>query len=100
MAALPPTAPVESTEVGNSGICASHDSGPITSRSRPIEMFKNARTTVGSNCPPEHLASSARASAAETGALYERADVITSNVSATATIRAASAMSRPARPAG
>ena len=97
--ALPPTAPVR-TEVGNSGTCASHEMGPVTNRSRPIEMFKNARTTAGSNCPPEHLASSARASAADTGALYERADVITSNVSATATIRAEIAMSKPARPAG
>ena len=34
----------------STGACASHDSGPIASRSRPSEMLRNARTTRGSNC--------------------------------------------------
>ena len=46
----------------SSGACESHESGPITSRIRPSEMFTNARTRRGSNCVPAQRASSARAS--------------------------------------
>ena len=71
------------------GLWARSDSGPIARRSRPMEMFRNARTTSGSNWVPLHRAISSRAVAASTGALYERADVITSKTSATDTMRAA-----------
>ena len=33
----------------STGVWASHDSGPMTSRIRPSETFRNARTTRGSN---------------------------------------------------
>ena len=55
---------------------------------------------AASNWVPAHRASSARAATGEIGALYERADVITSNASVTATIRAAKLMSVPAIPRG
>ena len=73
-----PAAAVVVNAVGNSGTCASHDSGPIASRSRPSERFMNARTTAGSNWVPAHRVSSARASAGEIAFLYERTEVITS----------------------
>ncbi len=57
-------------------------------RNLPSEMLRNARTTAGSNCEPAQSASSRRAVAAEPASLYERTDVITSNVSATETMRA------------
>ena len=98
-AALPPAA-LEKTDVGNSVAWASHDTGPVARRRRGTEMLRNARTTVGSKWVPADRASSARACADEIGCLYERADVITSKASATATIRAESAMSVPPRPAG
>ena len=60
------------------GSSAIHESGPITSRSRPMEMLRNARTTSGSNWVPAQRASSARASAGDIAVLYERTDVITS----------------------
>ena len=46
---------------GNNASCANHDSGPMTRRSRPSEMLRNARTTVGSNCVPAQRAISAPA---------------------------------------
>ena len=72
----------------------------MTSRSRLSEIARNARTTFGSNCVPALLASSTRACAAGYGFLYERAAVITSNASATATMRPASEMSSPLNPFG
>ena len=59
-----------------------------------------ARTTVGSNCEPAHRSSSARASAAAIGFLYDRAEVITSKASATATIRAERVIDVPRSPYG
>ncbi len=38
-----------------------HATGPATTRTRPIETSKNARTTVGSKCVPAQANSSARA---------------------------------------
>ncbi|CAB4601550.1 unannotated protein [freshwater metagenome] len=93
-------AAVAKTDCGKSDTCASHDSGPITRRSRPIDRLMNARTTAGSKWVPAHLASSMRASAALRAAVYERTDVITSNTSATATIRPASEISVPRSPFG
>ena len=43
------------------GTWANHESGPITSLRRPSEMFRNARTTRGSNCSPAQRAISSRA---------------------------------------
>jgi hypothetical protein len=63
-------------------------------------MFTKARTRRGSNCVPEQRVISSRASAALAGSLYERADVITSNTSAIATMRPASGISSPATPRG
>ena len=82
------------------GACASHESGPMASRRRPSETLRNARTTRGSNCAPAQRAISSRAATALPGSLYERADVITSNTSATATMRPASEMSSPWLPLG
>jgi len=70
------------------GISNSHASGPMTQRWRPTEMLRNALTIAGSNCVPAQRVSSFRASRGDIGLLYERAAVITSNESATATIRA------------
>jgi hypothetical protein len=84
----------------SSGACVSHDTGPITSRIRPSEMFTKARTRWGSNWLPEHRAISARPSLAFEASLYERADVITSKTSAIATMRPAKGMSSPASPRG
>jgi hypothetical protein len=84
----------------SSGAWLSQETGPITSRIRPSEMFRNARTSAGSNCVPEHAVSSARASSGVAGSLYERIEVITSKTSAIATIRPASGMSEPATPRG
>ena len=55
--------------------------------SRPMEMFRKARTTIGSNWLPAHRASSSRAAAGVIALLYERAAVIVSKQSATATMR-------------
>jgi hypothetical protein len=52
-----------------SGACDSHESGPITSRILPSEMFTKARTRRGSNCVPAQRASSARASVGLAGCL-------------------------------
>ncbi len=84
----------------STGACASQDSGPIASRRRPSETPRNARTTRGSNCAPEQRAISSRAAPASPGSLYERAEVMTSNTSATATMRPASEMSSPSLPFG
>ncbi len=62
--------------------------GPMTQRWRPSEMFRNALTTAGSNWVPAQRVSSLRASRADMALLYERMAVMTSNESATATIRA------------
>ena len=83
-----------------SGSWVSHDSGPIARRSRPSEMFRNARTGRGSNCVPAQRASSARPSTAPFASLYERTLVITSKTSATDTIRAARLIWSPAIPFG
>ncbi len=72
----------------------------MVAHSLPRDTFNIARTTEGSNWPPEQRMSSARASPAGIGALYDRADVMTSNASATQTIRDASAVSDPATPLG
>jgi hypothetical protein len=87
--------------VTNPGITpANHASGPITSRKRPREIARNARTTTGSNCVPALFANSVRAWAAGKGFLYERAAVMTSNASATATMRPASEIRLPRSPLG
>jgi hypothetical protein len=39
----------------------SHASGPATTRTRPIDTSRNARTTAGSKCVPAHASSSALA---------------------------------------
>ena len=70
-------------------VWASHDSGPIALRRSPIEICRNARTMSGSNCVPAQRVISRRASWIVIGFLYERAAVITSNTSATATSRPA-----------
>ena len=84
----------------STGVWASHDSGPMTSRIRPSETFRKARTTRGSNCVPAQRAISARPAFAEPASLYDRAEVITSKTSATATIRPASGIASPLRPRG
>jgi hypothetical protein len=48
-------------EAARKGLDPSHDSGPIASRSRGADTLSIARTTRGSNCVPEQLASSRRA---------------------------------------
>jgi hypothetical protein len=82
------------------GAWVSQETGPITSRILPREMFTNARTSAGSNCVPEHRVSSVRASSGVAGSLYERIEVITSKTSAIATIRPARGISAPAIPRG
>ena len=80
--------------------CRNHDVGPIARRSFPIEMSRNARTISGSNWVPEQRVNSIRPSCAVIGFLYERAAVITSNTSATATSRPALEISWPTSPFG
>src|SRR5580700_4024799 len=58
--------------------CATHEPRPTTRQSRPIEMLRKARTTIGSNCEPEHLTSSWRAAETPRDFRYGRAAVITS----------------------
>jgi hypothetical protein len=70
----------------------------ILVRSRPTR--RNALTTKGSKCPPEHLANSALASSKDIGFLYDREAVITSKASATATIRDPSGIWEPEIPFG
>jgi hypothetical protein len=70
------------------GTSNSQASGPTTRRWRPTEMLRNARTMAGSNWVPAQRVSSLRASQGDIGLLYERAAVITSKESATATMRA------------
>ena len=83
------------------GACVSHESGPITSRILPSEMFTNARTSRGSNWVPEQrVISASEPRRRPPASLYDRADVITSNTSAIATIRPASGISTPAIPRG
>ena len=72
----------------------------MTSRIRPSDTFRKARTTLGSNCVPAQRAISSRPAVAAPAALYDRAEVITSNTSAIATIRPASGISSPAMPRG
>ena len=85
---------------GTNDSCVNHDNGPIAIRNRPSDTFRNALTTAASNWLPAQRASSARAATGEIGSLYDRADVITSNASVTATIRPARLMSVPASPRG
>jgi hypothetical protein len=82
------------------GACVSQETGPITSRIFPSEMFTKARTSRGSNCVPAQRVISARPSVALPASLYDRAEVITSKTSAIATIRPGSGISSPARPRG
>ncbi len=77
------------------GMWLSQESGPMITRIRPSETFRNARTTCGSNCVPAHFAISWRPSALFPASLYDRAEVITSKTSATATMRPGSGMSSP-----
>jgi hypothetical protein len=102
VATPPRDAPIEgvSGRRASRGACESHESGPITSRILPSEMFTKARTRRGSNCVPEQRVISLRASAVPPAALYERADVITSNTSAIATMRPANGISSAAIPRG
>ena len=79
---------------------AKNDSGPITRRSPPSDRARKARTTAGSKWLPAQRASSMRASDAGRAFLYDRAEVITSNTSATATIRAERAISVLRNPRG
>ena len=88
---MAPDAPAVTSVWGTNESCVNHDSGPIAIRKRPSDTFRNARTMAASNWVPAHRASSARAATGEIGSLYERADVITSNASVTATIRAGQA---------
>ena len=46
------------------GAWVNQETGPITSRIRPSEMFTKDRTRAGSNCVPAQRAISARPSAA------------------------------------
>jgi hypothetical protein len=70
------------------GTSNSHARGPMTNRWRPTEMSRKARTIAGSNCVPAQRVSSLRAADGDMGLLYDRAAVITSKASATATILA------------
>jgi hypothetical protein len=102
-AASPPSAALTEGVSGKRarrGAWVSQETGPITSRILPSEMFTNARTSAGSNCAPEQRVSSERASSGVAGSLYERIEVITSKTSAIATIRPASGISAPAIPRG
>jgi hypothetical protein len=67
---------------------------------RGVDTLSIARTTRGSNCVPEHFFSSRRAASRPTGLRYERAAVMTSNVSATATMRAPRQIWSALRPSG
>ena len=60
---------------------------------------RNARTMAGSKCVPAQRVSSARAENVDRAALYDRAAVIVSNASTTATARPAVEMALAARPA-
>ena len=102
VATAPNAAPTEGV-IGSRarrGACESQESGPITSRIRPREMFTKARTRRGSNCVPAQRVSSSRASVAVAGSLYERAEVITSKTSAIATMRPARGIRSPSMPRG
>jgi len=101
--ASPPSAAVNEGVSGRRariGACDSHDTGPMTRRIRPSERLTKARTSRGSNCEPAQRAISARPSVALPASLYERAEVITSNTSAIATMRPANGISSPAIPRG
>ena len=101
-ASPPSAAPIDGVNGmrASTGACVSHDTGPITRRIRPSEMFTNARTTEGSNWVPAQRAISCLPSAAPPASLYERFDVITSKTSAIATMRPANGISSPAIPRG
>jgi hypothetical protein len=101
-ASPPRAAPIEGVSGmrASTGACVSHDTGPITSRIRPSEMFTKARTSDGSNWEPAHRAISCLPSTGPAASLYERFEVITSNTSAIATIRPANGISSPATPLG
>ncbi len=94
--AVAPDAPAVAIVWGMNESWVNHDNGPIAIRKRPSETFRKARTMAASNWVPAHLANSARAATGEIGSLYDRADVITSNASVTATILPARLMSVPA----
>ncbi|HTT91833.1 MAG TPA: hypothetical protein VMF65_19925 [Acidimicrobiales bacterium] len=82
------------------GTSATHETGPTTHRSRPIDTFRSALTIAGSNWLPAQRVSSWRAAAGLRAFLYERTAVMTSKASATATIRAPREMASPDRPKG
>jgi hypothetical protein len=70
VAAVLPAAAATTSRVGTAptnGSSPSNDIGPTTRCSFPTEMFKNARTTAGSNWTPAHRANSLRAASVETG---------------------------------
>ena len=77
MIAAPQFHPSRSTQP-ITGSCAIHEPIPTTRQRRPTEMLRNARTTTGSNCAPEHLTSSWRAAVTPIGFRYGRTAVITS----------------------
>jgi len=82
------------------GTSATHETGPITQRSLPIETLRKALTIAGSNWLPAQRVNSVRATTGLIAFLYERTAVITSKASATETMRAPSEISSPDRPNG
>jgi hypothetical protein len=92
-AALPAAAanwPAMDSAWARNGNCSRKDSGPIPHINLGRLTARNARTTSGSKCAPAQSMSSLRAALALIGFLYERAAVMVSYESATATIRPAS----------
>ena len=73
-----PTVPGSSATARRNGMWAIAAMGPMASPRRPSEMDRKARTTSGEKWAPAHRVSSARASTADIGFLYERVAVITS----------------------
>jgi hypothetical protein len=82
------------------GTSATHETGPITQRTRPIDTLRRALTMAGSNWPPAQRVSSWRAAPGLNAFLYDRMAVMTSNASATATMRAPREISSPDSPKG
>ena len=82
------------------GTSATHETGPMTQRRRPIETFSRALTMAGSNCVPAQRVNSCRAATGLRAFLYERTAVMTSKASATDTMRAPRDISSPESPNG
>jgi hypothetical protein len=87
-------------DAARNGVAPNQLSGPIASRSRGVDTASIALTTLGSNCVPAQSLSSRSAAARLIGLRYDRAAVITSNASATATMRAPRQIRSPASPSG